>query len=132
MIVEDIPESGLHRDIDASAAVCAGVAALADVREVSRLSARFDLTFAPQPAGTVAEPKSATRKRAKPGEEPPEPLIDGTVDLGAIATEFLVLGIDPYPRKADVEFKPPQVAADAPHPFAGLEALKKSPGGGRR
>ena len=33
------------------------------------------LTFAPQPAGTVAEPKSATRKRAKPGEEPPEPIL---------------------------------------------------------
>ena len=167
---DDIPESGLHRDIDAPAATCAGVAALAEVREVSRLSASFDLTrrgagvhvvgrvtgkvgqtcvvslepiesevdeaidltFAPQPAGTVAEPKSATRKRAKPGEEPPEPMIDGIVDLGVIATEFLILGIDPYPRKAGVEFTPPKVAADAPHPFAALKVLKKSPGDGQR
>ena len=28
-------------------------------------------------------------------EEPPEPLIEGKVDLGAVATEFLLLGIDP-------------------------------------
>ena len=26
-------------------------------------------------------------------------LVGGTVDLGAIATEFLILGLDPYPRK---------------------------------
>ena len=29
-----------------------------------------------------------------------------SVDLGAIATEFLILGIDPYPRKAGAEFAP--------------------------
>ena len=29
----------------------------------------------------------------------PEPLIGGIVDLGALATEFLILGLDPYPRK---------------------------------
>ena len=60
--------------------------------------------------------------------DPPEPLENGTVDLGRIAVEFLVLGIDPYPRKPDVSFQPP---ADAPeddaaaHPFAALQALKK-------
>ena len=165
---EDIPEGGRHLDIEAPAAVLSGVAALADVREVSQLAASFDLTrrgagvhvagrvtgkvgqtcvvslepiesevdeaidlsFAPQPEGAAAQPKSAARKRSKPGEEPPEPLIDGTVDLGAIATEFLILGIDPYPRKAGVEFTPPKVAAEGPHPFAALAALKKRPGGG--
>ncbi len=39
-------------------------------------------------------------------DEPPEPLVDGKIDLGAIATEFLLLGIDPYPRKAGAEFAP--------------------------
>ncbi len=36
-----------------------------------------------------------------------EPLADGVVDLGALATEFLILGIDPYPRKAGAVFEPP-------------------------
>ncbi len=35
---------------------------------------------------------------------------DGTVDLGAIATEFFLLGIDPYPRKEGAEFEAPKVA----------------------
>ena len=41
--------------------------------------------------------KPATRA-TKRGRET-EPLIDGKVDLGALATEFLILGLDPYPRK---------------------------------
>jgi uncharacterized metal-binding protein YceD (DUF177 family) len=60
--------------------------------------------------------------------DPPEPLENGTVDLGRIAVEFLVLGIDPYPRKPDVSFEPlksePEEDASA-HPFAALRALKK-------
>ena len=48
------------------------------------------------------------------------------VDLGAVASEFLLLGIDPYPRKPGVKFEPPPRAGDAAaHPFAALEALKK-------
>lgn len=62
-------------------------------------------------------------------EEPPEPLIEGKVDLGAIATEFLLLGIDPYPRKAGAEFAAIKPADDSAKPFAALEALKKRLGG---
>jgi hypothetical protein len=55
-------------------------------------------------------------------------LENGTVDLGTIATEFLILGLDPYPRKEGVEFAAPQPASDpAAHPFAALAALKKRP-----
>lgn len=55
-----------------------------------------------------------------------EPLLDGTVDLGVLATEFLILGVDPYPRKPGVEFEVPKVASDtAGHPFAALAALQK-------
>ncbi|MND03201.1 hypothetical protein D3C83_229160 [compost metagenome] len=50
----------------------------------------------------------------------------GTVDLGALAAEFLVLGIDPYPRKPGASFEAPATADDpAAHPFATLAALKK-------
>lgn len=61
-------------------------------------------------------------------EDAPEPLIDGVVDLGAIATEFLILGIDPYPRKPDAVFEPLAAEGDPVRPFAALAALKKDEG----
>jgi hypothetical protein len=42
--------------------------------------------------------------------------------------EFLILGIDPYPRKPDAVFDAPVVGDPKSHPFAALAALKK--GGG--
>jgi hypothetical protein len=60
-----------------------------------------------------------------PYEDGPEPLVDGTIDLGAIAIEFLVLAIDPYPRKPDAVFQAPAAGDDSAHPFAVLAALKK-------
>ncbi len=73
-----------------------------------------------------APPAQAQTKDLKLDEEPPEPLVEGKIDLGAIATEFLLLGIDPYPRKAGAEFAPVKTDDDAgARPFAVLEALKK-------
>jgi hypothetical protein len=55
-----------------------------------------------------------------------EPLTGNSVDLGLLATEFLILGVDPYPRKPDAAFEVPNPgAALEAHPFAGLAALKK-------
>ena len=59
--------------------------------------------------------------------EPPEPLVGGTIDLGAVAVEFLMLGIDPYPRKEGAEFAAPSADLEGAHPFAALAALKKPP-----
>jgi hypothetical protein len=57
--------------------------------------------------------------------EPPEPIVDGTIDLGKLAADALFLGIDPYPRKPGAVFEPPAVAEDLEsHPFAALKALK--------
>ncbi len=43
-----------------------------------------------------------------------------------VATEFLVLAVDPYPKKPGAVFDtPPAPAADAEGPFAALAALKK-------
>jgi len=65
--------------------------------------------------------------------DPPEPIENGVIDLGRLATDALFLAIDPYPRKPDVVFEPLVVAADPEdHPFAALKALKldaKPPGG---
>jgi len=78
-----------------------------------------DLIFAP------GESTSGAKEELSHAEEPPEPLREGTVDLGAIATEFLILGIDPYPRKPGVVFSAPQAEEAEDHPFAALAALKK-------
>ena len=62
----------------------------------------------------------------------PEALIGGGVDLGEIATEFLILGLDPYPRKPDAIFQSPTAGKDSANPFAALAALKKRQRGRRR
>ena len=65
------------------------------------------------------------------GDERIEVLVGDSIDLGAIATEFLILGINPYPRKPGAEFTPPAADEPSSHPFAALSALKKAPGQGR-
>lgn len=55
----------------------------------------------------------------------PDPLIDGTVDAGAVVAEFLALGLDPYPRKPGAAFKGVEEMSDAEtSPFAGLAKLR--------
>jgi hypothetical protein len=94
----------------------------------SDLEEPVDLIFAPPLAASVEAKTDAADRRT--GEEgPPEPLVGGKLDLGAIATEFLFLGIDPYPRKAGAEFAPLKADDDSARPFAALDALKKSLGG---
>ena len=44
---------------------------------------------------------------------------------GAVATEFLLLGLDPYPRKPGAVFDAPPADDPASRPFAALAALKK-------
>jgi uncharacterized metal-binding protein YceD (DUF177 family) len=57
--------------------------------------------------------------------DPPEPIENGIIDLGRVATDALFLAIDPYPRKPDVVFEPLIVAEDPrDHPFAALKALQ--------
>ena len=82
----------------------------------------IDLVFEPQ---TIAEPASSERQRHGLDLEGPEPLVGGMVDLGALATEFLLLGIDPYPRKPDAVFEAPRQATGEKGPFAALESLAK-------
>jgi hypothetical protein len=57
----------------------------------------------------------------------PEPLVGGVIDLGALAAEFVVLGLDPYPRKPGVEFTFESKGDEDESPFAALSALKPKP-----
>ena len=82
-----------------------------------------DVIFAP--ASYV--PPKAPMAEGEPEEEPdpPEPITGGAIDLGRVATDFLFLGIDPYPRKPGAVFEPPAAVSDPEdHPFAALKALK--------
>ena len=48
------------------------------------------------------------------------------IDVGAIAVEFFMLGLDPYPRKPGVEFQPlPDPGKAEVSPFAKLAVLKR-------
>lgn len=78
-----------------------------------------DLTFAPTGDG------DAPGLACGADTEPPEPLHNGCVDLGAVATEFLILGVDPYPRKPGAVFAPPAAAGPRNGPFAALATLKR-------
>jgi uncharacterized metal-binding protein YceD (DUF177 family) len=63
--------------------------------------------------------------------DPPEPIVNDSIDLGRLATDALFLGIDPYPRKPGAVFEPPPEVVDPEdHPFAALKALQegKEPG----
>ena len=169
--VDSIPDSGLHVELEAPAAVRAALTPVAGLRSLPELKAVFDLkrrgkavhvggtvearvgqtcvvtlepienricedvdvTFSPdvQAKAGGAEGDAHSVGHMADETDPPEPLVGGIVDLGALATEFLLLGIDPYPRKAGAEFAPPKVEEVEAHPFAALEALKKPPGSDR-
>jgi uncharacterized protein DUF177 involved in 23S rRNA accumulation len=172
VIVAQIPDAGLHRDIEADRAVRDAMAEAAGLREILSASASLDVT--PKSGGRV---HVAGHVRARIGQtcvvtlepiendidepidlifappeqipqladlvdeavesgaeipDPPEPIVNGVIDLGRLATDALFLGIDPYPRRPDAVFEPPVVAIDPEdHPFAALKVLQaeaKPPG----
>ena len=89
-----------------------------------------DLDFVFAPADDVQARADTLDEEAESGEvpEPPEPIENGMIDLGRLATDVLFLAIDPYPRKAGAVFEPPVAAADPEdHPFAALKALRAAP-----
>jgi hypothetical protein len=81
---------------------------------------KIDLVFVPQVTLTLEQ--GAAKLAA---EDAVELLTGNMVDLGVIATEFLTLGIDPYPRTSDAVFTPPAAGDEGEHPFAALAALRK-------
>jgi uncharacterized metal-binding protein YceD (DUF177 family) len=166
--VAQIPETGLHRDLEADQAVRNAVADVGGLREVLSVQASFDvtparggrfhvtghvrarigqtcvvtleemetdidepidLTFAPpeqipQMATLIDEAGESDEETP----DPPEPIENGIIDLGRVATDALYLAVDPYPRKPGAVFEPVVEAADPEdHPFAALKALKAEP-----
>ena len=168
LAVEQIPVTGLHRDLVADQATRVAVADVGGLREVLSVQASLDVT--PKSGGrfhvagrvrarigqtcvvTLEEIESdidepidqifappdqipemaALADEAEASDEdtpdPPEPIENGIIDLGRLATDALYLGVDPYPRKPDVVFEPLVEAPDPEdHPFAALKALQDAP-----
>ena len=91
------------------------------------LTEAIDLTLVA--AETARDPG---RGAAPGGGEEPDTFSNGRIDLGAIVSEYLALGLDPYPRAPGTNFATyveDDTAGDA-SPFAVLAGLKK-PGGSR-
>jgi hypothetical protein len=84
-----------------------------------------DLLYMPAALAAVTDGETP----AEPKWDDPEPLIGGAVDLGVLATEFVILGIDPYPRKPGAVFEPSRDQKPDPGPFAALAGMMKDRNG---
>jgi len=86
----------------------------------SMIEEEVEVDFA-EPSGMPAEPPTDIHEY-----EPPDEIVNGQIDLGALTAEFLVLGLDPYPRKPGVDFNYRDPADEKDSPFAALNKLKGS------
>jgi hypothetical protein len=84
----------------------------------------IDVDFAPPAAAALAAARAAAGGATVAERDPPDPIIDGMIDVGALAAEFLALGLDPYPKKPGVEFVPIALPEDKDEkPFDVLKKL---------
>jgi len=86
-----------------------------------------DVRFAPRAHGGGARRPAAEPETVSMTDEgEPDPIVDGKIDLGALAAEFFALGLDPYPRKPGATFESPEEAEATVSPFSALaKAVKK-------
>ena len=80
----------------------------------------LDVLFVPNEADASAFLVPA----AEEVDDTRETLVDGTADIGAVAAEFFLLGIDRYPRKPGAVFARPVEDRAVDSPFAVLAKLK--------
>jgi hypothetical protein len=73
--------------------------------------------------------RSGTSRLGSAALDGPDPIIGGRIDLGALAAEFLMLSLEPYPRMPGVAFDETGLVPTGPEtvsPFAALRKLKGS------
>lgn len=63
-----------------------------------------------------------------PDAVPVDEITGDGIDLGTITSEFLALGLDPYPRKPGTAFETPAEPAASDSPFARLASLRPEDG----
>lgn len=93
----------------------------------SEVEEEVDLVFMPQSADERPAGETRTADCAQDVNwDESEPLIGGVVDLGALATEFVILGLDPYPRKPGAIFEPRRDTRPQGGAFAALASWTKA------
>ena len=132
--IDQVPDSGLDSTIAADSVECARLAKAFGLVAVDLFEAKFHIAkrgegrfkvtghlqaHVTQNCVISLEPFDAPVEAeidvdfARPGtvgpafqkdEDPPDPILDGKIDLGALAAEFLVLNLDLYPRKEGAAF----------------------------
>jgi uncharacterized metal-binding protein YceD (DUF177 family) len=85
----------------------------------STMEEEVEVDFA-EPSGMPAEPPTDINEY-----EPPDEIVNGQIDLGALTAEFLALGLDPYPRKPGVDFDYRDPSDQKDSPFAALNKLRE-------
>jgi hypothetical protein len=97
---------------------------------VTEISDEAEVEFWPEEDFTPEEGEPDISLSAEDAE-PPSPILNGRVELGALTVELLGIRLDPYPRAPGAEFHTPasegSSRSGATGPFAALAALKKSP-----
>ncbi|SFK27630.1 YceD family protein [Methylocapsa palsarum] len=156
ILIEDVPETGLEISIEADPTERAAIAERSGLVDIEGLKADFKVqkldpanvkvvgrltaailqtcvvTLDPFPSEIAADidadfTTAAASAQGEAALDAPDPIIDGQIDLGALAQEFLILSLDPYPRKPGVEFDDSILAAEAKvetSPFEVLRNLK--------
>jgi uncharacterized metal-binding protein YceD (DUF177 family) len=85
----------------------------------AEVDTRFSMTF-----GGGTEDDGGEIDLSIDDEDPPEPIIDGAIDVGEAIAEHLALAIDPFPRKPGTAYVGVEIEAPEPetkpNPFAAL------------
>jgi len=99
----------------------------------SDLREPIDIVYAPQTEAEEAQARAAAEIAAAHDKatalaeqpDPPDAIIDGRIDPGALAAEFFALALDPWPRKPGAVFAEPAPAGPDDKPASPFEMLQK-------
>lgn len=87
----------------------------------------FDMDFH-EPVAVDFDENAETPRDDESDLEALDPIIDGQIDVGALAAEFTALSLDPYPKKPGIIFDYSEDDDDKPpSPFSALAGIKTKP-----
>lgn len=150
--IDHLPPEGIETTVEATAEERAALAADFKLPAIHSLEGRFRLTGSSErvhvagkvrasiaqtcvvsldPFDSVVEEEVVVEfsiRSASSGSQDPDErldeITDGRIDLGSLTAEFLVLGLDPYPRKPGADFRFDAGPDGTDSPFAALGKLK--------
>ena len=152
--VATIKPDGLAVNFEATESELQGLAKLFDIPAVVKLTASFKLTRKGsrvkvrgdvsgvvtrlcvlsleafdtdfhEPVTVDFDENAETPRDDESDLEALDPIIDGQIDIGALAAEFTALSLDPYPKKPGIIFDYSEDDEDKPpSPFSALAGIK--------